>query len=80
MAETILLEIPRFRDADGNPTCAADFRLGQVCPFFGTQKFGQHETCWFGTKTSEMWEPLWRRDAPLSSLIPLAKCPVWVER
>ena len=75
--EPASLQIVRYRDADGNPTCAIDFQTGRVCAFYGTQQFGQRETCWFAEKSGRKWDAVQRRNGGLGTLIPIPLCPVW---
>ncbi len=70
------LEVTRYRDKEGNPTCAIDFGSGKVCIFYGTQKFGCSETCWFADRYRR-WSPLQRRKGGAGTLIPIANCPLW---
>ena len=44
------ITINRYRDRDGNPTCAKDFEAGEVCLFYGTYSSGCRETCWLLSK------------------------------
>ena len=72
--EHCLLDITRYRDPEGNPTCAGHFQTGEVCTFYCTAVFGTQETCVF----SKAHETLGRRlDTKTGSLIPLPQCPVW---
>ena len=76
--DTYDLKVVRYVDADGEPTCAADFSKASVCPFYATQRFGQSESCWFADKErGRYWEPLSRRKDGRGSLIPLEQCPLW---
>ena len=75
--EQFSLVVTRYRDKDGNPTCAADFNAGRVCMFFATQRFGCDETCLFANKEWRYWTTLFRRDSGSGSLIPLEDCPLW---
>ena len=71
------LPIVRYRDEEGNPTCACDFQNGRVCIFYGTQKFGCSETCWFADKDGRRWIPMQRRKGGEGTLVPLTTCPLW---
>lgn len=77
--EQITVQVTRYRDEDGQPTCACDFNVGRVCIFYCTQKFGLSETCWFADKEGRRWTQLHRRDGGNGTLIPLPTCPLWVE-
>jgi len=71
------LPITRYRDEDGQPTCASDFQQGRVCIFYATQKLGCLETCWFADKEGRRWEPMQRRNGGEGTLVPLRTCPLW---
>ena len=43
--ERIRVEIVRYRDKEGQPTCALNFQSWDVCKFLGTRKFGQEGVC-----------------------------------
>jgi hypothetical protein len=75
--EIHLVPLVRYRDHEGNPTCATDFPDGRVCIFYATQKFGCAETCWFAEKNGSRWRALERRRAGYGTLIPLSTCPLW---
>ena len=75
--ETKQIEVPAFRDGDGNPCCAGDFSNGEVCPFYRTQRFGCHETCVFADDNGKYMEGMKRRDDGRGSLVPLKTCPIW---
>ena len=77
--EQFSLVVTRYRDKDGQPTCAVDFNAGRVCTFYATQRFGCDETCIFANKEWRYWQSLIRRDLGSGSLIPLACCPLWSE-
>lgn len=67
------LKIISYRDHDGNPTCAIDFKDGKVCKFFMTSNFGQDETCFF----AEDYHKLYRTNNGKGFLIPHENCPIW---
>lgn len=71
------LPIVRYRDDDGNPTCAADFQNGRVCIFYRTQKFGCLETCVFADVDGWRRMPTRRRKGGEGTLVPLPTCPLW---
>lgn len=75
--ELFNLPITRYRDKSGLPTCAIDFPAGKVCPFYGAQKYGTHETCWYANKNGRLWNPVTRRDNGDGSLRPIETCPLW---
>jgi hypothetical protein len=77
--EIHLVPLVRYRDHEGNPTCAKDFATGHVCVFYATQRFGCSETCWFAEKDGRRWGPLERRKNGHGTLIPLSICPLWDE-
>lgn len=78
-SERYELPVIRFRDKDDNPTCAANFSTGEVCMFYGTQRMGSNETCWFEISCGhgKFGRPLLRRKQGKGTLIPLAECPIW---
>jgi hypothetical protein len=73
MIETAMITVERFRDAKGQPTCAANFDEGRVCRFYTTQHFGCNEGC----MAAGNWSALQRRDNGKGYLIPVEDCPVW---
>ena len=72
-AETKTIEVQAYRDAAGKPCCAANFKTGEVCPFYRTRTFGTKEICIFND------DVLLRRrgEFGLGTLVPFAGCPVW---
>lgn len=79
MKEKVSLEFERFRDSDGNSTCAYNFHTGEVCEFYRTQRFGSNETCLFAPESYKgIGETLDRRgEDKLGTLIPGEWCPLW---
>lgn len=79
--EYFSLVIKRYRDNDGNPTCAMSFDTGAVCVFLGTAKFGLCDVC---TYQNHAGADLERRDLPeahgVGSLIPTEQCPLWTAK
>jgi len=75
--EPVRVTLVRYRDAEGNPTCAVDFQSGRVCMFYATQRLGCHETCWFADKDARFWATLQRRNGGKGTLVPLSTCPLW---
>ena len=77
------IPVVRYRDAQGQPTCAIDFPGGKVCEFYRTQRFGFNETCLFaeGAAGARYTATMQRRTGKdrdgTGTLIPLATCPVW---
>lgn len=82
---TIHLPVVRYRDKDGNHTCATDFKTGEVCEFYRTQRMGTWETCLFSPADGLPYhESMQRRTdeeagPDMGTLIPGAWCPVWKE-
>jgi hypothetical protein len=77
MKEETCLKVVRYRDPDGNPTCAMDFDKGLICQFYQTERFGVSETCVFAPLRGRYRDRLERRDEGKGFLIPLKECPVW---
>ena len=77
MSETKTITVPVFRDPEGNPTCARNFKAGAVCQFYRTQRFGCHETCVFAKESHKGITTAMERRGETGSLIPLACCPLW---
>lgn len=75
--ETTTLTIKRFRDKEGNPTCARNFQTGEVCQFFTTTRFGSIEMCGYLNDAEHIDEVLERRNGSLGYLIPSRTCPLW---
>ena len=63
--------LTRYRNRDGEPTCAIDFVLGKVCRFYGTARYGSIDGCILDGQS------LRRRNGGKGTLIPLSTCPVW---
>lgn len=76
-AEPAEIRLTRYRDEDGQPTCAVDFDRGLVCRCYLTQRMGCHETCMFADKSGLYWRGMERRNDGKGTLIPLDNCPVW---
>jgi len=76
--EKITLEVVRYRDKDGKPTCARDFKAGEVCEYYRVHTWGTIETCLFSPACRGLGEALERRgDDRLGTLIPMDGCPLW---
>jgi hypothetical protein len=83
--EKISIEYTRFRDINGQPTCACNFGTGEVCEFFRVQRFGSNETCLFAPdRGGGLGVALFRRTDSKGvvgngCLIPGAWCPLFRE-
>lgn len=77
--ETKTIEVKAYRDEQGFPCCAGDFKTGKVCIFYRIQNFGTNETCVFVEEYNNrgMMASLRRRKDGLGSLIPFKDCPIW---
>jgi len=76
--ETTTIEVVRYRDPEGRPTCALSFNTEEVCKFFRTQKFGTVDTCLFAEQYYKYNESQQRyNDDIYGYMIPLSNCPVW---
>jgi hypothetical protein len=75
----VSIEVVAYRDKDGNPCCASDFKKGEVCVFYRSYRFGCGETCVFAeTGAYKRQQEMQRRgEDGLGTLIPLPQCPVW---
>lgn len=76
-SEIVSLPVKRYKDDQGNPTCAVDFETGEVCQFYITQRFGCHEGCLLFELHRNLYLGLHRREDGNGTLIPMDKCPVW---
>jgi len=65
-----ILRIKRYTDKDGSPTCAKDFRTGEVCQFLYTKRFGSILMC-------NLYEHELYEDSPIQ---PLKQCELWGDR
>jgi hypothetical protein len=80
MQKKVQLEVVAYFDQNGNPTCACDFKTGEVCEFYRTKHFGQFETCVFSSDNPLQRHP--GRDVSkqtqdnLGKLIPGDWCPL----
>lgn len=71
--EYAIIKIEKFRDDDGNPTCAVNMLNGQWCRFLGSRKFGAIDVCMYGEQKDLRVRPYTRYT------IPHKECPVWAE-
>jgi len=71
MTEEKQITVKAYRDKDGLPTCAVNFRTGEICQFHMLERFGTVAVC----AVSRL--ELDRRDDGEGSLIPCEKCIVW---
>jgi hypothetical protein len=72
-SEVSTISITRYRDKDGLPTCAINFKAGAVCKFLTTDRFGTAEIC--GMSKVEVV----RRDEGKGYLIPTDDCIIWAD-
>ena len=77
MKETVTLEVVRYRDDSGQPTCAVNFDTGENCEFYRTQRMGTSETCIFAPEAGKHSAAMSRREFGLGSLEPGNWCPIW---
>lgn len=84
MSEAFLMRVMRYRTTAGDPTCANDFKAGNVCVFLQTYKFGCRDTCFF-LPDDQRHKPVLERGVSFAGvkgegyLIPFDGCPVWKE-
>lgn len=81
----IEVEVVRYTDQQGNPTCATNFETGEICEFYRTQRLGTHETCLFSDPDRRYQTHLKRRISSKGiegdgTLIPCDNCLVWKRR
>ena len=81
MKEKVNLIFDRYRDVDGNPTCAINFVSGETCEFYRSQRFGTSDACLFAPAGyNGLGELLDRRGTDgLGTLIPGKWCPLFKE-
>ena len=73
MSEEKTITVKAYRDKDGLPTCAVDFRTGEFCQFLRVTRFGILHVC-----AIDQSDGLWRRGGKgEGSLIPCEKCIAW---
>jgi len=71
------IDVEIYFDADGNRTCASNFKDGSFCKFYRTQRYGTIETCAFAHKQNKYADQLQRRgENGIGSLIPGDWCPI----
>jgi hypothetical protein len=75
--ESVNLPLHRFRDSQGNCTCASNFATGTFCPFLMTSSFGTREHCFWTEGRGRLRPMLERRDDGRGTLIPQPECPLW---
>lgn len=81
MIETVTITTERYRDSEGNPTCACNFETGEVCKFMRTQRFGVNETCIFAPNAHKGYTAcMSRRKKGNGTLIPGDWCPLFEEK
>jgi hypothetical protein len=71
--ERICLDVVRYRDLEGKPTCSLYVPTGKYCRFLLTTRFGTAHTCTFANKESKNWEYL-KEDRYIR---PFDNCPLW---
>ena len=72
--EKTTIEIERYRDPSGKPTCAVDFNGGKVCQFMALARMGTTELCALDFKLLHR-----RGDDGLGFLIPGGHCVAWTK-
>ena len=77
--EAAVIHTTRYRDDQGRPTCALNFKTGEACEFHCTSKFGTVDTCLFVLTESRRPARLERRDNGSGLLIPGDWCPLFKE-
>jgi len=77
--EKIKIKEIRYKDNNGQPTCAIDFQKNIICKYYRTQKFGCVETCVFAPDSGYygLSECLERRNNDKGTLIPGKWCPLF---
>jgi hypothetical protein len=75
--EISTIEVIRYKDPKGRPTCAVDFTTKKVCKFYRTMRFGTTDTCLFAETYYKYSESQQKYDNDRGYLIPLDNCPVW---
>lgn len=72
--EIVNIPVKRYRDKDGERTCAISFQAGSVCIYHGGMWFANGSLCEF------TGDYLSRRGGDCyGTLIPCDKCPLWKE-
>lgn len=78
MTEQTQITVTRYRDNEGNPTCALNFATGEVCRFMRTQRYGCNETCVFAPELYSGYTAcMERRSNGNGRLIPGEWCPLF---
>jgi len=75
--EAAIIHTTRYRDDEGLPTCALNFKTGEACEFHCTAKFGTVDTCIFAIGENGPPSRLERRDGGKGLLIPGNWCPLF---
>lgn len=75
--EEATIKTYRYRSEDGLPTCATNFKTGEVCEFHCTMRFGTTDTCIFAIGNGAPPLRLERRDNGKGLLIPGDWCPLF---
>ena len=70
MKEKVLVDFTLYRDASGQPTCAANFETGDICENYRTTHFGTRERCCFDEGQ------MLKRRGSCGTLIPGDWCPL----
>jgi hypothetical protein len=71
MSEYRTIRIQVYRDPEGRPTCASNFRDGSLCTFLYFQRFGTEIGC--GALSKQVFHD------DNGFITPLKACPVWLK-
>lgn len=72
--ETKIINVPVYRDKEGNPTCASHFDTGKACQFLRLAKFGTTPICIAHTIEVNLRD---KNGGIKGYLQPSDTCPLW---
>ena len=72
-SELVTVRFERYRSPKGEPTCAADAKMGEVCRLLRSQRYGSQDVCAMDTSGAV----LERRGDGMGFLVPGERCILW---
>jgi hypothetical protein len=81
MREKVSMTVTRFRDKNGEKTCAETWAEADgICEFLMTGSMGTRESCFFpGHDEGKLYRRNTEKGNSMGTLIPHRDCPLWKE-
>lgn len=81
MTETKTIEIRVYRDKEGKPICAKNFKTGEFCKYLGSRRMGTQEVCMFGENQDLFRQTITSGEfkGEQDYVRPHKNCPLWAE-